>query len=100
MQITGIGRTVNALRKINDGVGDAAKILVSNWKFMVANAESSEEEDEACVPDVPECYESPEHDLQINENQNNLDFKEGYMTSNFKPEKNNDGEENEDEDER
>lgn len=58
LQETGVGRTVNALRKFEGGVGDAAKALVAKWKTMVANEESSdcEEEDEACVPDAPESY--------------------------------------------
>ncbi|XP_011502248.1 PREDICTED: transcription elongation factor B polypeptide 3 [Ceratosolen solmsi marchali] len=64
LQVTGIGRTVNALRKIENGVGDAAKRLVAKWKIMVANTDTSEEEDEACVPDVPESYESPECDSE------------------------------------
>ncbi|XP_003700655.1 transcription elongation factor elongin A [Megachile rotundata] len=58
LQETGVGRTVNALRKYEGGIGDAAKALVAKWKTMVANEESSEgeDEDEACVPDVPESY--------------------------------------------
>jgi transcription elongation factor B polypeptide 3 len=64
LQVTGIGRTVNALRKIENGVGDAAKRLVAKWKIMVANTDTSEEEDEACVPDVPESYESPDCDSE------------------------------------
>lgn len=68
LQVTGIGRTVNALRKIEEGVGEAAKELVNNWKTMVANTDTSEDEDEACVPDVPECYESPECDSEPEEN--------------------------------
>ncbi|CAK9816426.1 Transcription elongation factor B polypeptide 3 [Anthophora quadrimaculata] len=58
LQETGVGRTVNALRKYDGGIGDAAKALVAKWKAMVASEETSEgeEEDEACVPDVPESY--------------------------------------------
>lgn len=58
LQETGVGRTVNALRKYDGGIGDAAKALVAKWKAMVANEESSEgeDEDEACVPDAPESY--------------------------------------------
>lgn len=58
LQTTGVGRTINALRKIDDGVGDAAKQLVAKWKDMVANASPSSEEDEACVPDASESYNS------------------------------------------
>ncbi|XP_017849244.1 transcription elongation factor B polypeptide 3 [Drosophila busckii] len=39
LQETGIGKTVNALRKINGEVGVAAKTLVTKWKAMVAAAE-------------------------------------------------------------
>ncbi|XP_043676753.1 transcription elongation factor B polypeptide 3 [Vespula pensylvanica] len=62
LQDTGVGRTVNALRKYEGGVGDAAKALVAKWKAMVADEETSdgEDEDEACVPDAPESYDSPE----------------------------------------
>ncbi|XP_046828087.1 transcription elongation factor B polypeptide 3 [Vespa crabro] len=62
LQDTGVGRTVNALRKYEGGVGDAAKALVAKWKAMVANEDTSdgEDEDEACVPDAPESYDSPE----------------------------------------
>ncbi|KOC62922.1 Transcription elongation factor B polypeptide 3 [Habropoda laboriosa] len=58
LQETGVGRTVNALRKYDGGIGDAAKALVAKWKAMVASEETSEgeEEDEACVPDAPESY--------------------------------------------
>ena len=68
LQETGVGRTVNALRKYDGGIGDAAKALVAKWKAMVASEETSEgeDEDEACVPDAPESYsdgrESPKHD--------------------------------------
>ncbi|XP_016989175.1 transcription elongation factor B polypeptide 3 [Drosophila rhopaloa] len=39
LQETGIGKTVNALRKFNGEVGVAAKTLVSKWKAMVAAEE-------------------------------------------------------------
>lgn len=46
LQTTGIGRTVNILRKDDGEVGKAAKALISKWKEMVANetSEGSEEE--------------------------------------------------------
>lgn len=44
MQETGIGRTVNCLRKDDGEVGVAAKTLVMKWKAMVAADESSEDE--------------------------------------------------------
>ncbi|XP_076379458.1 transcription elongation factor elongin A [Megalopta genalis] len=70
LQETGVGRTVNALRKYDNGVGDAAKALVAKWKAMVANEETSEgdEEDEACVPDAPESYSDSRESPQSEEN--------------------------------
>lgn len=44
LQETGIGRTVNALRKDDGEVGVAAKALVAKWKAMVAAEESSDDE--------------------------------------------------------
>lgn len=40
MTSTGIGRTVNALRKDDGEIGTAAKQLISKWKQMVASQES------------------------------------------------------------
>lgn len=44
LQETGIGRTVNTLRKDDGEVGVAAKALVAKWKAMVAADESDEGE--------------------------------------------------------
>ncbi|BES92360.1 RNA polymerase II transcription factor SIII (Elongin) subunit A [Nesidiocoris tenuis] len=44
LQETGIGRSVNSLKKNSGEVGDAAKALVNKWKKMVAEEES----DDAC----------------------------------------------------
>ncbi|XP_011146586.1 transcription elongation factor B polypeptide 3 isoform X2 [Harpegnathos saltator] len=50
LQETGVGRTVNGLRKYDGAVGDAAKALVAKWKAMVVDEYSSgEDEDEGCV---------------------------------------------------
>lgn len=50
LQETGVGRTVNGLRKYDGAVGNAAKALVAKWKAMVVDEYSSgEEEDEACA---------------------------------------------------
>nr|XP_031837825.1 transcription elongation factor B polypeptide 3 isoform X2 [Nomia melanderi] len=70
LQETGVGRTVNALRKYENGVGDAAKALVAKWKAMVASEETSEgeDEDEACVPDAPESYSDGHESPQSEEN--------------------------------
>lgn len=45
LQDTGVGRTVNALRKEPGDIGNAAKALVNKWKLMVASEESSDPED-------------------------------------------------------
>ncbi|PNF41785.1 hypothetical protein B7P43_G02617 [Cryptotermes secundus] len=44
LQDTGIGRTVNALRKYDGDTGEAAKALVSKWKALVAAEDSGEGE--------------------------------------------------------
>ncbi|XP_047531563.1 transcription elongation factor B polypeptide 3-like isoform X1 [Vanessa atalanta] len=44
LQETGVGRTVNALRKEPGDVGQAARALVYKWKTMVAAEESDQEE--------------------------------------------------------
>lgn len=45
LQETGVGRTVNALRKEPGHVGKAARDLVNKWKEMVAAEESDQETD-------------------------------------------------------
>lgn len=45
LQETGVGRTVNALRKEPGEVGQAARSLVYKWKLMVAAEESDTETD-------------------------------------------------------
>uniref|UniRef100_A0A1B6DQY4 TFIIS N-terminal domain-containing protein n=1 Tax=Clastoptera arizonana TaxID=38151 RepID=A0A1B6DQY4_9HEMI len=46
LQETGIGRSVNSLRKYGGETADAAKALVTKWKAMVAAEESSEDDAE------------------------------------------------------
>ncbi|KAJ9574661.1 hypothetical protein L9F63_008193 [Diploptera punctata] len=46
LQDTGIGRTVNNLRKYEGDTGEAAKALVAKWKAMVAAEDSSEGEEQ------------------------------------------------------
>ncbi|KAH8242639.1 hypothetical protein KR032_000680 [Drosophila birchii] len=41
LQETGIGKTVNALRKFNGEVGQSAKTLITKWKAMVTAEEGS-----------------------------------------------------------
>lgn len=43
LQDTGVGRTVNALRKEPGEVGTAARALVNKWKAMVAAEESDQD---------------------------------------------------------
>lgn len=45
LEKTGVGRTVNALRKLNGDVGDAAKSLVLKWKEMVEAIHDKEEDE-------------------------------------------------------
>lgn len=47
LQETGIGRTVNSLRKYDGEVGVAAKALVTKWKNMVAEEESEDGAEQA-----------------------------------------------------
>ncbi|KAG5309507.1 ELOA1 factor, partial [Acromyrmex insinuator] len=60
LQQTGVGRTVNGLRKYHGAVGDAAKTLVCKWKTMVADdiedSSDREDEDETCLIDASKTY--------------------------------------------
>ncbi|KAH8356451.1 hypothetical protein KR200_004719 [Drosophila serrata] len=55
LQETGIGKTVNALRKFNGEVGQSAKTLITKWKAMVTAEEGSSSE-------VPLAASSQEED--------------------------------------
>lgn len=65
LQSTGIGRTVNSLRKDDGEVGAAAKTLISKWKEMVANDGSDGSEEEK-----PQDYEQAVGDADENDDQN------------------------------
>jgi len=78
LQETGIGRTVNGLRKLDGEVGYAAKALVTKWKTMVASEEPEDEigdhngnsgqpDDDQEVEDDEDALESR---LQIDESEN------------------------------
>ncbi|XP_013100988.2 transcription elongation factor B polypeptide 3 [Stomoxys calcitrans] len=54
LQETGVGKTVNSLRKFNGEIGVAAKSLVTKWKAMVA----AEEEP---MDTTPQSYENESH---------------------------------------
>lgn len=43
LEETGVGRTVNSLRKLGGEVEDAAKTLVRKWKLMVSGTDETEE---------------------------------------------------------
>ncbi|CAG0881501.1 unnamed protein product [Darwinula stevensoni] len=45
LQETGVGRTVNALRKEDGAIGQKAKALVTRWKELVMEEEEEEEEE-------------------------------------------------------
>lgn len=41
LEETGVGRSVNALKKFGEDVGENAKDLVSHWKMMVVEEEQA-----------------------------------------------------------
>lgn len=55
LQETGVGRTVNAMRKEPGDVGQAARALVYKWKLMVA-AEESDTENEQNNDSEPKTF--------------------------------------------
>lgn len=63
LQDTGVGRTVNALRKYEGDTGEAAKALVAKWKAMVAAEDSSEGEGE---PDPEQNNNSQKEERHAN----------------------------------
>ncbi|XP_065084597.1 transcription elongation factor B polypeptide 3 [Ochlerotatus camptorhynchus] len=78
LQETGIGRTVNGLRKYDGEVGVAAKALVSKWKNMVAAEESDTGEPEPQHQDHEEEDEDnyDESCLQVDEDRHSDDHHE------------------------
>ncbi|XP_063707022.1 transcription elongation factor B polypeptide 3 isoform X2 [Culicoides brevitarsis] len=85
LQETGVGKTVNNLRKYDGEVGYASKALVSKWKTMVAKEEAendspdeeeaSQEQDESHADDDDDHEDEPDDDeeenqLQIDETEN------------------------------
>ncbi|XP_011303004.1 transcription elongation factor B polypeptide 3 [Fopius arisanus] len=82
LQDTGVGRTVNALRKYEGTVGDASKALVAKWKTMVVDEESSdaEDDDDQNLPDVPEPY-SDNSDLGIDKTPTSSELNKGSERS-------------------
>lgn len=84
LQETGVGRTVNNLRKYDGEVGYASKALVSKWKTMVATEEAEndshdeegggreqmQEESHEDNDDDEQDEEEGENQLQIDETEN------------------------------
>lgn len=48
--MTGIGKTVNYVKKFDGEVGELAKRLVTKWKDMVAESEKVEKVEKPPVP--------------------------------------------------
>jgi transcription elongation factor B polypeptide 3 len=61
LQETGVGKTVNGLRKYGGAIGDKAKLLVNNWKTLVVVEEDDGPEHAEDEPGSPGRYraESP-----------------------------------------
>nr|CAI5829284.1 unnamed protein product [Callosobruchus analis] len=77
LENTGVGRTVNGLKKLGGDVGEAAKSLVALWKEMVLQEEQKAEEEEQSN-DIDSSYSS--------ENESNkLKIDEPILTSTASP---------------
>lgn len=61
LEKTGVGRTVNSLRKLNGEIAEAAKTLVSKWKEMVA---AISEENQANNVPKSELIKKPENEVK------------------------------------
>nr|CAG4648181.1 EOG090X0BTZ [Moina brachiata]SVE93216.1 EOG090X0BTZ [Moina brachiata] len=62
LQATGIGRTINGMRKSEGSVGEEARALVSKWKEMVAAEDKSDSDGPA---------EEESHQEEVNSDQDN-----------------------------
>ena len=63
LQETGIGKTVNGMRKSEGPVGDEARLLVNKWKAMVAAEDTkSESENEAHEEEEARTVQSEDED--------------------------------------
>ncbi|XP_058466651.1 transcription elongation factor B polypeptide 3 [Malaya genurostris] len=67
LQDTGIGRTVNGLRKYDGEVGVAAKALVTKWKTMVAAEESDDGGEQEEVPEPRNGSDNGDDDEDYND---------------------------------
>ncbi|XP_044263156.1 transcription elongation factor B polypeptide 3-like [Tribolium madens] len=77
LEQTGVGRTVNGLRKLGGDVGDSAKSLVAKWKEMVVGEQEEEEEDDE---DEDEDDEEEDGYQSGEEPSNDSDDKDGQET--------------------
>ena len=95
LQDTGIGRTVNNLRKFEDNIGEGAKRLVNKWKQMVAaSATDTEEEmleenehiepphvEEPPAPVRPSHSDQPSHEHPSHEHRSHSEEKRSKHSS-------------------
>ncbi|CAG9865128.1 unnamed protein product [Phyllotreta striolata] len=75
LETTGVGRTVNALKKLNGKVADSAKDLVMTWKEMVLEEEEKAAQENAIETeeDADSVYSSDnEQSLRIEEGKENV----------------------------
>ncbi|EFA12997.1 transcription elongation factor B polypeptide 3 [Tribolium castaneum] len=75
LEQTGVGRTVNGLRKLGGDVGDSAKSLVAKWKEMVVGEQEEEEEED---DDEDEDDEDEDGYQSGEEPSNDSDDKDGH----------------------
>lgn len=62
LEETGIGLTVNGLRKLGGEVADSAKNLITKWKKMVVEESNNQEEDEEDEEDDDDDDDEDEDD--------------------------------------
>ncbi|XP_060525779.1 transcription elongation factor B polypeptide 3 [Cylas formicarius] len=60
LEETGVGRTVNSLKKVGGDVGNSARVLVDQWKEMVKGEQSDTNEEEEIEPASRETEDSDE----------------------------------------
>lgn len=71
LQTTGIGKTVNNLRKDDGEVGAAAKVLIQRWKEMVSNHDVDGSKDERKPQEELEYINEDAGQLQLEPISNN-----------------------------
>lgn len=88
LEETGVGRTVNALRKVDGDVGDGARLLVNQWKEMVEldTHDNDAQDSDKDVEEMEECTENEENSSQNDietSNLNSSDIKKSSSSSNL-----------------